>query len=189
MDVNNSQNQPPAANSEHQIACRYCGDTLVTKKANQAFCGEPHRRAYEKLIRAVGTAIHPGIRLMIDEVIQAHQEPAITIKPWGSFEVLVDRPGMKIKRLAINEGHRFSLQLHRDRDEFWFDIQGAGFIEIVTPGTMPGDEAIRRPMSKQVVHVPRGTLHRITGPLVLMEVQLGNTNENHIERLEDDYGR
>jgi len=50
----------------------------------------------------------------------------ITRRPWGSYEVLSEAPGYKIKRFIVNPGGRLSLQLHHLRSEHWFVVAGLG---------------------------------------------------------------
>ena len=36
-------------------------------------------------------------------------------KPWGSYEVLLDEPNYKVKRIVVDAYQRFSLQYHKHR--------------------------------------------------------------------------
>ncbi len=56
-------------------------------------------------------------------------------RPWGSFEILsefkVEEPGFFdscVKKLVIKPGKRLSYQLHKQRDEHWFFVQGEGIV-------------------------------------------------------------
>lgn len=108
------------------------------------------------------------------------------VRPWGSFQVLAEGSGWKIKRLEILPGKRTSLQRHAHRSEYWTLLEGEAIITFGDwVGTAkPGD----------AFTVPRGVLHRIqaTGstPLVLAEVQVGpRVEEDDIVRVSDDFGR
>lgn len=108
------------------------------------------------------------------------------VRPWGSFEVLLDETGYKVKRLLVLPGKRLSLQLHHHRCEHWYVVAGEGIVTV-------GDEElfVQRGSS---VDVPRQAKHRIAnmgeGPLVIIEVQQGDRlEEDDIVRFEDDYGR
>jgi mannose-6-phosphate isomerase len=107
-------------------------------------------------------------------------------RPWGSYTVLDDADGHKVKRITVSPGQRLSYQLHDRRAEHWFVVAGEGVVTLdgagvpVTPGV--------------AIDVPRGTAHRIhnTGEveLVFVEVQHGDYfGEDDIIRLDDDYGR
>ena len=39
----------------------------------------------------------------------------IVKKPWGTYEVLLDDPNYKVKRIVVNPYERFSLQYHKHR--------------------------------------------------------------------------
>ena len=48
------------------------------------------------------------------------------IRPWGSFEVLIEAPYYTVKRLVVKPGECLSLQLHYRRSEHWFVVSGRG---------------------------------------------------------------
>jgi mannose-6-phosphate isomerase len=49
---------------------------------------------------------------------------ATELRPWGSFTILEEGSGYKIKRIEVNPGHRLSLQMHHHRSEHWIVISG-----------------------------------------------------------------
>ena len=106
-------------------------------------------------------------------------------RPWGGFTVLLDEEGYKVKKLVINPSGKLSLQLHRQRDEHWFVLSGAG---LLTLGNTTKEIA-----ANDVVTVEKYTVHSVSclseKPLVLIEIQTGKCNEEDIVRLEDKYGR
>ena len=108
------------------------------------------------------------------------------VRPWGSFTVLEDAPGHKVKRMDVLPDRRLSYQRHAHRSEHWFIV--AGVAEVTVDGLS------ERVAAGQAVDVPVGSAHRIANPgpgtLVLIEVQHGDYfGEDDIERLEDDFGR
>ncbi len=110
----------------------------------------------------------------------------ITERPWGYFVVLEDTPTHKVKRIAVYEGQRLSLQSHDKRDEMWYIIEGEGVVEL--------NDAKIRVEKGSVVKVTRGVKHRIknvgSGHLQFVEVQTGQYfGEDDIVRYSDDYGR
>lgn len=107
-------------------------------------------------------------------------------RPWGSFEVLEEGAGYKVKRLVVEPGHRISLQRHRFRAEHWVVVAGAP--RVVIRGRA------RRVKPPAAVVVPRGAWHRIENPgqrpVVIIEVQHGPyLGEDDVVRRDDDYGR
>ena len=48
------------------------------------------------------------------------------IKPWGHYEVLLDEPNYKVKRLYLKPNCSFSYQYHNHRKEFWVITEGVG---------------------------------------------------------------
>ena len=105
-------------------------------------------------------------------------------KPWGSYEVLLDEPNYKVKRIVVDAYQRFSLQYHKHREEHWVIVGGSGTVEI------KGREFLAIMRSHWVV-LPRETHRATAGPdgLVFIETQTGNCYEEDIVRLDDDYGR
>ena len=45
-------------------------------------------------------------------------------RPWGSFHVLDEGKGFKVKRIVVTEGGRLSLQSHKHRGEHWTVVSG-----------------------------------------------------------------
>lgn len=107
-------------------------------------------------------------------------------RPWGSYTVLGDGPGYKMKKLVVNPGQRLSLQMHYHRSEHW----------IVTGGTAQvtlGDE-VKLVHENESIFIPLSTKHRLENPgcipLEIIEVQNGKyLEEDDIVRFDDVYGR
>ncbi|MGB4504736.1 MAG: glycosyltransferase [Syntrophaceticus sp.] len=106
--------------------------------------------------------------------------------PWGRWEVLLDAPDHKVKRITVNPGKRLSYQKHFKREEHWFVVQGNALV------TLDGKDIALT--EGQSVDIPREAAHRIANPgktpLVFIETQTGSYfGEDDIVRLQDDYGR
>ncbi len=107
-------------------------------------------------------------------------------RPWGSWHVLEEGPGYKVKRIVVQPHQRLSYQTHAHRAEHWVVVAGRATCVI------DGAEVLLGP--GEAVDVAIGQAHRICNVeddvLVLVEVQLGAyTGEDDIVRLEDDYDR
>jgi len=112
--------------------------------------------------------------------------PKYDERPWGSFTVLDEGEGYKVKRIEVLSGKRLSYQKHAQRAEHWFVVQGEAKI------TLDGTDVIRR--VGEYVDIEIGTAHRVENAgdelLIFIEVQRGNyLGEDDITRLEDDFGR
>lgn len=115
-----------------------------------------------------------------------HLEHLTVQRPWGSYTVLEEGPGFKVKRVTVLPGGRLSLQLHRQRSEHWVVIAG---VARVTCGERMFDL-----QAGQSTAVPVETKHRLENPgqdiLHIIEVQNGPyLGEDDIVRFQDDYGR
>lgn len=107
-------------------------------------------------------------------------------RPWGSYTVLDEGAGFKVKRIEVAPGKRLSLQRHAHRAEHWTVVAGAAEVTL-------GDQT-HAVATGGSIQVEVGQWHRAanTGeqPLVFIEVQRGDyLGEDDIERSEDDYGR
>ncbi len=112
--------------------------------------------------------------------------PRFDRRPWGSFTVLDEGEGFKVKRIEVLPGKRLSYQRHARRAEHWMVVAGAARV------TLDGGETLVR--LGETVDIPVGTAHRIENPgadlLILIEIQRGDyLGEDDITRLEDDFGR
>ena len=105
-------------------------------------------------------------------------------RPWGSFTVLQEGAGFKIKLIEISPCKRLSLQRHRSRAEHWVVVSG-------TARVVSG-EKVSFVGSNQSIYIPKGKKHRLenttSSPVRIVEVQTGAyLGEDDIERFEDDY--
>jgi len=112
--------------------------------------------------------------------------PKYDERPWGTFTVLDEAAGYKVKRIEVYAGKRLSYQKHVRRGEHWFIVQGTAKI------TLDGCEIVKQ--SGEAIDIAVGTAHRVENPgdelLVFIEVQRGDyLGEDDIVRLEDDFGR
>lgn len=107
-------------------------------------------------------------------------------RPWGSWHVIDEGPGYKVKRIHVKPGQRLSYQTHEHRSEHWVVIFGIAtcVVDDETKVIGPGHS----------IDIDQGAAHRLINDhhqeLVIIEVQHGAyTGEDDICRLEDDYGR
>jgi len=115
-----------------------------------------------------------------------HLEHLTVQRPWGSYTVLEEGPGFKVKRVTVNPGGRLSLQLHHRRSEHWVVIAG-------TARVTRGEEVFELRVGESTA-IPVETTHRLENPgqetLHIIEVQNGPyLGEDDIVRFKDDYGR
>lgn len=120
----------------------------------------------------------------IDHPASYHHQT--THRPWGSFTVLEEGNGFKIKRLVVKPGQSLSLQMHHHRSEHWVVV--AGEAQIVN-----GDQTLHV-RANESTYIPAGHKHQLANPgdelLIVIEVQTGNyLGEDDIVRFEDAYGR
>lgn len=105
-------------------------------------------------------------------------------RPWGRFERLTNNKNSTVKLLYVNKGESLSLQYHNKRDEFWKVISGNPLIEI--------DELKEKANPGDIFETKAGSKHRISAPdndVVILEISLGEFDEEDIVRVEDKYNR
>lgn len=108
------------------------------------------------------------------------------IRPWGTFENLLDTEYCKVKQIVIKPNQSPSYQYHFKRSEVWIVVKGTGELKL--------DDQITPVVTGQTIHIPLKAKHQIknnsTEDLVFIEVQQGEYfGEDDIVRLEDNYGR
>ena len=107
-------------------------------------------------------------------------------RPWGSWHILDESDGYKVKRIHVHPGARLSYQSHDHRSEHWVVVTGTATAII--------DDVELVAHAGESIDVPQGAKHRLVNrgdaELVVIEVQRGGyTGEDDIVRYEDDYGR
>jgi mannose-6-phosphate isomerase-like protein (cupin superfamily) len=112
--------------------------------------------------------------------------PRFDRRPWGTFTVLDEADGYKVKRIEVLPGKRLSYQKHAQRAEHWLVVQGTAKVTL-------NDEDIIVPAG-QAIDIAVGAAHRVENSgeetLVFIEVQRGGyLGEDDIVRLQDDFGR
>lgn len=130
------------------------------------------------------------VREVVDELKKKNGHEHIlhlTVKrPWGSYTVLEEQPGYKMKRITINPGGKISLQRHHHRSEHWTVVSGTA--------TVTRDDEVLTVCINQSTFIPIGSKHQLENrgkiPLQVIEVQVGEyLEEDDIERFVDVYGR
>ncbi len=106
--------------------------------------------------------------------------------PWGRWEVLLEEPAYKVKRVTVLPGKRLSYQKHLKRSEHWMVVEGKGIVTLDSKEIHIG--------KGNTVDIAREVAHRIANvgeeDLTFIEIQQGEYfGEDDIIRLEDDYGR
>lgn len=111
-----------------------------------------------------------------------------TERPWGEYYGWDRGVGWNLKTVYVKPGKRLSLQYHHHRAEYWLLVEGDATATIRKQG-----EALKRlPLVQgEVVHVDTKVVHRLESKNggIIVEVAIGDFDEEDIVRLEDDHGR
>jgi len=122
----------------------------------------------------------------LKKTTQLHNIHLTGHRPWGSYTVLEDTPGYKIKRIEVKPGKRLSLQKHYHRNEHWIVVSGTATVTV--------GETTKLIRPNESTYIKMGEVHRLANdgkiPVILIEAQVGEyTGEDDIVRIEDDYKR
>ncbi|WP_459706455.1 mannose-1-phosphate guanylyltransferase/mannose-6-phosphate isomerase [Paraburkholderia sp. 2C] len=117
---------------------------------------------------------------------EAHKIHRTVHRPWGTYTVLEEGNGFKIKRIEVKPGASLSLQMHHHRSEHWIVVRGMAKV-------VNGDAELFV-NTNESTYIPAGHKHRLENPgilsLVMIEVQSGAyLGEDDIVRFDDIYGR
>jgi mannose-1-phosphate guanylyltransferase len=107
-------------------------------------------------------------------------------RPWGTYTILEENPGYKVKQITVRPGGKLSLQYHHHRSEHWIVVSGIATITI--------DDRVFELKPNESTYIPKEAKHRLFNNhhenLVLIEAQVGSyLGEDDIVRLQDDYKR
>lgn len=127
--------------------------------------------------------VYAGLKANGHEAYKLHRT---VHRPWGTYTVLEEDSGYKIKRIEVKPGASLSLQMHHHRSEHWIVV--AGMAKVVNG---EGELLLR---TNESTYIPAGHKHRLQNPgvieLVMIEVQSGDyLGEDDIVRFDDIYGR
>lgn len=117
--------------------------------------------------------------------MQGAPETVEVQKPWGKFEQYTFNLTSTVKIITVKPGGILSSQYHHGRDEIWVTLDPGARVQI-------GEETLY-PDSGEKLFIPRETVHRLSAPgedpVRILEISLGQFDEEDIVRLEDVYGR
>lgn len=100
---------------------------------------------------------------------------------WGCYELLVDEPRYRVKKILIHPGKTIYAHSHRYRSEHWSVVSGTAKIEL------NGESGIYE--MNDVINVGQNMVHQVSNigmvPLVIIEVSVGeNVTEDDIVSVE-----
>ncbi len=130
------------------------------------------------------------VKKVVDKLKKYHRKEVIEnrtmYRPWGSYTILAEGKGYKVKRITIKPGAKLSLQMHYHRSEHWTVISGTGKLTL--------DDKVVIFKENESTYIPIAVKHRLENPgqipLSIIEVQNGRyLGEDDIVRFDDEYGR
>ncbi len=107
-------------------------------------------------------------------------------RPWGTYTILDDSRGYKVKQITVRPNAKLSLQYHHHRSEHWIVVSGTATVTI--------DDRTFELRQNESTFIPMEARHRLANnqaeDLILIEAQVGTyLGEDDIVRLQDDYKR
>lgn len=133
--------------------------------------------------REVGEAIRGVVDLLNKGGRKEATVHAREVRPWGTFLVLHEGPGYKVKEVCVDAGRRLTRQYHPGRDEHWTVVAGSAEVEL--------EGEVTRLETGQSLRIGRGRRHRLGNPgdtpLRLIETGTGEAlGDEDTVRLEGD---
>lgn len=123
--------------------------------------------------------VHETVKKEDTELVNIHKTAH---RPWGTYTVLEDKQGYKIKRIEVKPNKKLSLQKHYHRNEHWIVISGTATVTV--------GENKKYICPNESTYIKMGELHRLENegkiPVILIEAQVGEyTREDDIVRIDD----
>ncbi len=162
--------------SNKQVAVVNVDDLLIVDTADALLIS---RKGSSQKVKEVVTQLKERNSELPNIHVTAH-------RPWGTYTILDESNGYKVKRIVVKPGKRLSLQKHFHRSEHWIVVSGTATV------TCGDKEYLVR--ANESTYIPMGEIHRLENvgriPLVMIEAQVGEyVGEDDIVRLSDDYQR
>ena len=121
-------------------------------------------------------------------------------RPWGKCEELFHDPeqSYRVKKYTVNPGQTLSVQYHSKRGEVWNVVSGVGIVSVSAKPFSDGEAYEMVPAQQimgSIINIPVSYIHTAhvpteeKQPFVFIEVQIGNTDEDDVVMLHDEYGR
>ncbi len=133
-----------------------------------------------------GEGVKKVMEVLKEKSVPELSDNIIVYRPWGKYEVLLEQPGYKVKKITVNPDSKLSLQSHNKRSEHWVIVKGKAKVT-------NGDETIGLKTGESTF-ISIGNKHRLENEekekLEIIEVQSGDyLEEDDIVRYEDNYNR
>ncbi len=116
--------------------------------------------------------------------MESNMDIYVEDRPWGKFEKYVENQKCTVKTLYLKPNSQTSLQYHDKRDEWWKVIKGSVLIIV-------NDEK-HKLIENDSFFIKRKLKHQIINlenPSMVLEISMGEFDEEDIVRLEDIYNR
>lgn len=120
----------------------------------------------------------------------SEQYESFAERTWGTWLVLAQQPGYKVKKLRVLPGQSLSKQFHTHRDEYWVVLEGTGELMLDKSRVLEINYLSNQKLKRgDFIHIPKQVIHKLkntgTEPLVIIETQTGEiTEEGDIVRLD-----
>lgn len=125
------------------------------------------------------------VKLLRERGRKEAEERPVVYRPWGTYSVLEEEDGFKVKRVVLNPGQGLTLQRHKFRSEHWIVVKGRAKV------LLEGREVLLK--EGESIFVPQNVFHKLENPfdsqLEIIEVSCGSyLGEDDIEVMEIDGG-
>ena len=108
-------------------------------------------------------------------------------KPWGHELIFAVAESYVGKLIFVRAGESLSLQIHKEKDEAWYVLEGRAEVELGAPGESILATGVIGPGAS--FRFPPGTVHRLSAIEDTTVLEVSTPELDDVVRLEDDFGR
>jgi len=172
----NSNNVFAHSRSNKLVATIGVNDLIIVESND---CILVHKKGEGQNVKKITDYLKEKNRKELEDILVVH-------RPWGKYEILIDTPIYKVKRLTVYPEAKLSTQSHFHRVEHWIVVKGIAKVK-----TGNNEVYLRE---NESTFIPNLTTHSLENPgkinLEVIEVQTGSyLEEDDIIRYDDQYGR
>jgi mannose-6-phosphate isomerase-like protein (cupin superfamily) len=117
-------------------------------------------------------------------MMESNMDIYVEDRPWGKFEKYVENKKCTVKTLYLKPNSQTSLQYHDKRDEWWKVIKGSVIIVVNDDKYKLSENDsffIERKLKHQIIN--------LDNPSMVLEISIGEFDEDDIVRIKDIYNR
>lgn len=163
-----------AINFIKQVKAHYPNDQLIFANGGDRTADNVPEMIFNDIVFAFGVG-GKDKKNSSSWILEEWKSPK-TIRNWGWYRVLDDKPGYKVKELVIEPGQSLSMQRHSSRAEHWYILKGECCFNTINVSS--DMEELGNYKEHQTIIIAKEQWHQAYNntnlPCHILEVQYGN---------------